>query len=92
MNLPKYDGGVIGCLTLRSTRTSPTDQKNCTIENCEGCKEPIWVSEKKRALRTLNPKLATLCMDCAVLVMSVLEELGDTKINIVNVSGKSNEK
>lgn len=86
MDLSKLSGGVIGCISTKDSKTSPEGQVNCTIEKCEGCSNPIWVSEKKRMIRKEKPELVTLCMNCAVVVMGVLEEMGGTKINIVDVS------
>lgn len=58
---------IIGCIPVSAQPTPPRDQKNCVIEPCPQCNTDMWVSEKKRALR--SDKIPCVCMICAAKAM-----------------------
>jgi hypothetical protein len=44
----------------------PPDQPGCEKASCDDCARPIWISEKKRAIRDSRPKAASyvVCYFC----------------------------
>jgi len=55
----------IGCIPLWSQKHHPTDRSPCIIKKCPSCKKEIWVSEKKRDMKTNNPtKVKIVCLTC----------------------------
>ncbi len=66
--------GVIGCISTKDSPEAPPDQPNCEVQECDVCEGDIWVSSMKRKLKKENPLFMTMCMECAVLTMKVMEE------------------
>lgn len=65
LDLDRYT--YIGCIPVKAHPTHPTDQSPCIIKACPGCKERMWVSEKKRAMKKRNPtKVKIYCFLCLV--------------------------
>ncbi len=55
----------IGCIPLSAMATHPTDQTPCIIEKCPECKKSMWVSEKKRLLKSKDPDaFRIVCFTC----------------------------
>jgi hypothetical protein len=67
MCLNKKQVMYIGCIPVWASPTHPTDQSPCTVRNCPLCDQPMWVSEKKKALELLYPKLKTYCLHCLAI-------------------------
>ncbi len=62
----------IGCVPVHVSPNHPTDQTPCIQEDCPHCKRPMWVSEKKRAMRKKIPTAKIYCLEC--LTLSALDE------------------
>lgn len=64
----------IGCIPLSAMKTHPKDQTPCVIRNCPECNEPMWVSEKKRLLKSKDP--AAFRIVCFICLVSASVEQG----------------
>lgn len=60
--------GFTGCFPLYSSAVPPHDQPNCISQKCEYCDEPMWVSEKKRALGK-QKNVVVACYPCILTNM-----------------------
>lgn len=59
---------VIFCMTVKNYPEQPQDQSLCTIEDCPWCKQPMWLSEKKKGALKLAHGMGKNvwigCSDC----------------------------
>ncbi len=62
---PTGKGEIIVCIPVALRPTPPTDQSPCTQEPCLLCEKLMWVSEKKKALRSKNG-YSIYCIPCVV--------------------------
>lgn len=80
----------IGCIPVKLMPNPPADQQECLIENCELCRDEMWVSIKKREFRAKNPSaFQTLCMVC-IVKMDVEQGQESEFIDILKLGDKAN--
>ena len=83
MKIKKVGYYGIGCIPVTACPEHPSDQMNCIKELCPACKNEIWVSEKKRALRD-NLKLRCLCLVCLFNAM-IADGIDPKNIELVDI-------
>ena len=84
---------LIGCLPISVVPTPPADYDNPCEGECEECKTPIWLSDKKKAVKAAIPNSLMICMYCAVKHMAESEDTSPIKLfNIGEGKTNSNEE
>lgn len=86
MKVLNDDIGIIGCISVAMSPEKPKDQPGASKEDCPGCLQPMWVSDKKRELQKKHSNLLTLCMLCSVEAMKQLDpSFKLDKVEIVDI-------
>lgn len=49
---------------LSSFPLAPKEQAGCELEDCTHCGKQMWISAKKRLIRSELPKASSVCYDC----------------------------
>lgn len=58
----------IGCIPVMAHPEMPTDQSPCIKRDCPHCKQPMWVSEKKRLIEnTAAGRAKIYCLECLAI-------------------------
>lgn len=71
---------IIGCLPTAEMPTAPSDYDNPCKGNCEQCKREVWLSDKKKAVRSVMPNSVYLCMYCVVEGITNNKNLEEIKL------------
>jgi len=62
------DLNIVMCPPLSSYETPPPDQPGCELFDCPKCKQPMWLSKKKRGmllfLSLSNKEIMLCCYHC----------------------------
>ena len=55
------------CPDLKKFPKPLVDQPGSQLQNCESCEKPMWVSEKKRTLKSvLKENMLMICYPCGL--------------------------
>ena len=80
----------IGCIPVSACPDHPEDQTNCIKRLCKLCHQPMWVSEKKRALKKADPsKYKIYCLLC-IFKTALSQGYDSTNLEVIDI-GKLEE-